>query len=45
MSQKFLDGYVKIRIDIIKSFDRYVYTTVEAYGKMLSQFTKSIKQS
>ena len=43
MAQKFFDEYVKIRIDAIKSFDRYVHTMMEAYAKMLSQFNKPVK--
>lgn len=43
MAQKFFDEYVKIRIDAIKSFDRYVHTMMEAYAKMLSQFNKQVK--
>lgn len=43
MAQKFFDEYIKMRIDAIKSFDRYVHTMMETYGKMLSQFNKSIK--
>jgi len=45
MAQKSLDEYVKMRIDAIKSFDRHVHTMMEAYSKMLSQFSKSMKYS
>jgi len=43
MMQRSFDEYVKMRIDAIKSFDRYVHTMMEAYTKTLSQFNKSTK--
>jgi hypothetical protein len=37
------DEYVKMRIFMIKSFDKYAHVWMELYGKMLTQFNKSIK--
>ena len=45
MTAKFFDEYVKMRIDIIKSFDNYSHVTMETYAKTLLQFNKSTKSS
>ena len=41
IASKLFDGYVKMRIDAIKSFDNYANTMMESYSKMWSQFNKT----
>ena len=40
MNVKLFDEYVKMRIEVIKSFDNYVHMMMDSYAKMLSQFNK-----
>ncbi|NJN45114.1 MAG: hypothetical protein HC806_10625 [Anaerolineae bacterium] len=41
VNTKLFDGYVKMRIDIIKSFDSYVHTMMDMYTKMWAQFNET----
>lgn len=43
MTSKLFDGYIKMRISAIRSFDSYVHTMMESYASVLSQFNKSMK--
>ena len=40
MSSAYFDKYLKMRIDVIKSFDNYTHVIMDSYAKMLSQFNK-----
>lgn len=41
IASKLFDGYVRMRIDAIKSFDNYANTMMESYSKIWSQFNKT----
>ena len=41
MSSKLFDQYVKMRIDVIKSFDNYAHVMMDSYANFLSQCNKS----
>ena len=45
MSSKLFDQYVKMRIDVIKSFDNYVHVMMDSYAKTLSNFNKPMNAS
>ena len=45
MTAKFFDENIKMRMDVIESFDNYAHIVMESYSKMLLQFNKSIKSS
>ena len=40
MSSKLFDQYVKMRIDVIKSFDNYAHVMMDSYANFLSQCNK-----
>ena len=41
MSSTLFDQYVKMRIDMIKSFDNYAHVMMDSYANFLSQCNKS----
>ena len=45
MSSKLFDQYVKMRIDVIKSFDNYVHVMMDSYAKTLSNLNKPMNAS
>jgi len=45
MSSKLFDQYVKMRIDVIKSFDNYTHVMMDFYAKMISQVNRPINFS
>ena len=45
MTAKFFDENIKMRMDVIESFDNYAHIVMESYSKMVLQFNKSIKSS
>ena len=45
MSFKLFDQYVKMRIDVIQSFDNYVHVMMDSYAKTLSNFNKPMNAS
>ena len=45
MSSKLFDQYVKMRIDVIQSFDNYVHVMMDSYAKTLSNFNKPMNAS
>ena len=40
ISSAYFDKYLKMRIDVIKSFDNYMHMMIDSYAKMLTQFNK-----
>ena len=40
MLSAYFDKYIKMRIDVIKSFDNYTHVMMDFYAKMFSQFNK-----
>ena len=45
ISSKLFDQYVKMRIDVIKSFDNYTHVVMDFYAKMLSQVNRPMNAS
>ena len=45
MSSKLFDQYVKMRIDVIKSFDNYAHVMMDSYAKTLSNLNKPMNAS
>ncbi|MDH3489704.1 MAG: hypothetical protein OEL56_04570 [Nitrosopumilus sp.] len=42
IASKIFDGYIKMRVNAIKSYDNYAHTMIESYAKMWSQFNKNL---
>ena len=40
MSSEFLDTYIKMRIDVLKTFDNYTHVLMNTYANFLSQMNK-----
>ena len=45
ISSKFFDQHVKMRIDVIKSFDNHTHVMMDSYAKMLSQVNRPMNAS
>ena len=45
MSYAYFDKYIKMRIDVIKSFDNYTHVMMDFYAKMFSQFNRLMNTS
>ena len=45
IASKTFNEYVKMRIFVINTFDRYVHNVMESYGNLYSQFNKFVSNS
>ncbi|WP_420545490.1 hypothetical protein [Nitrosopumilus sp.] len=39
------DAYVKMKISMLESFDKYMHVWMESYGNMLSEYMKQLKSN